>query len=142
MIIHTATDVQSINKCFDVMLALRHYLKKETFSDLITGMMSRGYHLIFIEEGGKAVCASGFRYTEHLAWGKAIYIDDLSTMPEARSKGYASALLDHIFQLAKEKNCDQVHLDSGCNEARYEAHRLYLKKGFNITSHHFAIKVK
>ena len=137
----TATDANSINKCFDVLQALRPQLKKENLYSLISGMMERGYHLIFIEEDGKAVCASGFRFTEHLAWGKAIYVDDLSTLPEARGKGLASALLEYIFQLAKEKKCDQVHLDSGCNETRYEAHRLYLKKGFNITSHHFALKI-
>jgi GNAT superfamily N-acetyltransferase len=138
MNIHTATDKISIEKCFDVMQALRPKLHKDTFYDLITGMMSRGYNLIYIEENGKVVCASGYRFAEHLHWGKAIYIDDLSTLPIARGKGYASLLLDYIFNIAKEKNINQVHLDSGCNDSRYDAHRLYLKKGFNITSHHFA----
>jgi len=142
MKIHTATDRNSIEKCFEVMQALRPKLSKEGFYEIIDGMISRGYRLIYIEENGKAVCAAGFRHTELLAWGKAIYIDDLSTLPEARGKGHASALLDYIFNLARENNYDQVHLDSGCNEARYDAHRLYLKKGFNITSHHFAWKVE
>jgi GNAT superfamily N-acetyltransferase len=142
MKIHTATDQNSIEKCFDVMQALRPKLSRESFYELIKGMMSRGYNLIYIEENGRAICASGYRFTEHLHWGKAIYIDDLTTLPEARGKGLASALLDHIFNIAKEKNINQVHLDSGCNESRYDAHRLYLKKGFNITSHHFAIDVK
>jgi GNAT superfamily N-acetyltransferase len=142
MKINIANDTDSISKCFEVMLALRPHLKKETFADTILGMISRGYNLIYIEENGKAVCASGFRFTEHLAWGKPVYIDDLSTLPEARGKGYASALLDYIFQLAKEEGYDQVHLDSGCNESRYEAHRLYLNKGFNITSHHFRKKLE
>ncbi len=142
MKIHIANDKISIEKCFDVIQALRPKLKKDTFYELINGMMSRGYNLIYIEENGKAVCASGFRFTEHLLWGKAIYIDDLSSLPESRGKGYASLLLDYIFNLAKEKNCNQVHLDSGCNDRRYDAHRLYLKKGFNITSHHFAFVVK
>ncbi len=142
MKIHLANDKNSIEKCFEVMQALRPKLNKDTFYNLIDGMITRGYNLIYIEENGKAVCASGFRFTEHLAWGKAIYVDDLSTLPEARGKGYASELLNYIFNLAKEKNCDQVHLDSGCNDSRYDAHRLYLKKGFNITSHHFAWKVE
>jgi GNAT superfamily N-acetyltransferase len=142
MKIQSATDETSIDKCFEVMHALRPHLTKETFAKLILDMIKNGYHLLYIEEDGKAVCALGFRYAELLAWGKAIYIDDLSTLPQARGKGYASALLDYIFQLAKEKNCDQVHLDSGCFEARYNAHRLYLNKGFNITSHHFAKKMK
>jgi GNAT superfamily N-acetyltransferase len=142
MKIYTANDKNSIEKCFQVMHTLRPKLNSESFYEVIKDMMSRGYYLIYTEENGHAVCAAGFRFTEHLAWGKTIYIDDLSTLPEARSKGHASALIDYIFQLAKEKNYDQVHLDSGCNEARYDAHRLYLKKGFNITSHHFAWQVK
>jgi GNAT superfamily N-acetyltransferase len=142
MKITTATDSASIKKCFEVMQALRPHLREETFEPTIRSMMSRGYHLIYIEEGGKAISAAGFRFTEHLAWGKPVYIDDLSTLPEARGRGHASALLDYIFALATEKGYDQVHLDSGCNDSRYDAHRLYLGKGFNITSHHFAIKLK
>jgi GNAT superfamily N-acetyltransferase len=141
MKVQIAKDPESILKCFEVMHVLRPHLKKETFVKLMEDMMSRGYNLIFIEENSKAVCASGYRYSEHLAWGKPIYIDDLSTLPEARGKGYANILLDHIIQQAKEKGYDQIHLDSGCTESRYDAHRLYLKKGFNITSHHFALKL-
>lgn len=141
MNIQTATTKESIEKCFDVMHALRPALRKETFAKIILSMMKNGYNLIYIEENGKAVCASGYRFTELLAWGKAIYIDDLSTIPEFRGNGYGSAMIEKILEVAKENACGQVHLDSGCNETRYDAHRLYLKKKFNITSHHFAIKV-
>jgi len=139
--IKIASGEPDITKCFDVMHELRPRLTKETITPVIKGFMSRGYHLIYIEEDGKAVCASGYRFTEHLHWGKAIYIDDLSTLPSARGKGYASQLLQYIFEEAKKNNCDEVHLDSGCGEHRFHAHRLYLKTGFNITSFHFAYKV-
>ena len=128
-------------KCFDVMNELRQHLASETFVSMLNGFMKRGYHLIYIEENGKAVCASGYRFTEHLLWGKAIYIDDLTTLSEARGKGYATQLLHHIFELAKQHQCDEVHLDSGCGANRYDAHRLYLNVGFHITSHHFAYKI-
>jgi GNAT superfamily N-acetyltransferase len=127
--------------CRDVMSALRSQLNDENIVPIITGMMDRGYHLIYIKENGKAVCASGYRFTEHLAWGKAIYIDDLSTLPTARRQGYARILLDFICEQARAHNCREVHLDSGCVPARYAAHRLYLRYGFNITSHHFALKL-
>jgi GNAT superfamily N-acetyltransferase len=123
------------------MHELRPHLTKENIVEIIPGMISRGYHLIYIEENGKAVCASGYRFTEHLHWGKAIYIDDLSTLPEGRKKGYARQLLDYIANAARENNCREVHLDSGCIPSRYDAHRLYIRYGFNITSHHFALKV-
>ncbi len=132
---------EEILRCTAVMHALRPQLNAENIVPIISGMIDRGYHLICIEEQGKAVCAAGYRFTEHLAWGKAIYIDDLSTLPEARLKGYARELLDYICEQARRHQCREVHLDSGCVPARYDAHRLYLRYGFNITSHHFALKV-
>lgn len=138
MNIQSASTDESIEKCFLVMKELRPHLEKDTFVALIKDMATRGYKLIFIEENGIAVAASGYRFAEHLHWGKSIYIDDLSSLPEARGKGYASALLDHISIVARNNGCAQVHLDSGCNPARYDAHRLYLKHGYNITSFHFA----
>lgn len=136
--IQEAKTASQIQKCFAVMQELRPYLEESTFVERITRMNGFGYRLIYIENNeGIAVAASGFRFTELLHWGKAIYIDDLSTMKSERTKGLASQLLDHIHVLAKENNCGQVHLDSGCNADRYNAHRLYLNKGYNITSHHF-----
>jgi GNAT superfamily N-acetyltransferase len=71
--------------------------------------------------------------------GKTLYIDDLSTLPEGRGKGYASALLDYVIAEARTLGCTCVTLDSGHNPARYDAHRLYLSKRFNIVSHHFRL---
>jgi GNAT superfamily N-acetyltransferase len=140
--IKIAKDNASIQKCYEAMHALRPNLKKETIEEIISGMMNRGYHLIFIEEDNKAAAACGYRFTEHLAWGKVIYIDDLTTHPDYRRKGYAKILLDFVYAEAKRSGCDQLHLDSGCVPQRYDAHRLYLKYGFNITSHHFAMNIK
>ena len=139
--IKAARTAEDILKCTEDMSVLRPHLNIENIVPIIEGMMTRGYNLIYIEENGKAVCASGYRYTEHLHWGKAIYVDDLSTLPEARKKGYARKLLDYIVAEAKANHCREVHLDSGCVPTRYDAHRMYLKYGFNITSHHFAYKI-
>ncbi len=139
--VKVAKTEEDILRCTEVMQTLRPQLNKENILPIITGMISRGYILIYTEDNGKVAAASGYRFTEHLAWGKAIYVDDLSTLPVERKKGYARTLLDYIMNEAKVHGCHEVHLDSGCIPARYEAHRLYLKYGFNITSHHFAIKI-
>ncbi len=141
MQIQIADTDEKVQKCFEVLKELRPWLNEENYFSTLKGFISRGYHLIYIEEENKTVSASGYRYTEHLHWGKAIYIDDLSTLPCARNKGYARLLLDFIVREARKNNCAQVHLDSGTNPQRYEAHRLYLRYGFNITSHHFALDV-
>jgi GNAT superfamily N-acetyltransferase len=139
--IKTAVSESDLLKCFEVMCELRPTLTSENFLPTLNGFISRGYHLLFIEENNKAVCASGYRFTEHLYWGKAIYIDDLSTLPGNRGKGYAGEILKYIIEIARSNQCNEVHLDSGCGAHRYDAHRLYLKTGFNITSFHFAYKV-
>jgi len=142
-IIQEANTSSQIQKCFQVMKELRPYLEEETITDQNISNNSFGYKLIYIaNDAGLPVAAAGFRFTELLHWGKAIYIDDLSTLQSERSKGFGSQLLDYIHDLAKQNDCAQVHLDSGCNPHRYDAHRLYLNKGYNITSHHFVFIVK
>ena len=122
------------------MHVLRPHLQHETFIPKILDMQKRGYHLIYIEENRKAAAASGYRYTEHLLWGKVLYIDDLVTHPDHRKKGFSHLLLDYICNEAKHHDCDAVHLDSG--PSRFDAHKLYHRYGFNITSHHFALQLK
>ena len=87
----------------------------------------------------QAPAAIGYRIMNLLYSGKTLYIDDLSTLPEGRAKGYAGALLDFVIDEARKAGCSCVTLDSGHSPARYDAHRLYLKKRFNIVSHHFRL---
>jgi len=125
-----------ILKCWDVMRALRPHLDKTKFLSTVTEMISEGYTLAFIEEDGIAVAAIGFRYLQLLYNGKQYYIDDIATLPNYRGKGYAGKLLDFVEGKAKEKGFAVITLDSGYQ--RYDAHRLYLNKGFTINCHHFS----
>ncbi|MDJ1502555.1 GNAT family N-acetyltransferase [Xanthocytophaga agilis] len=124
-------------KCWEVIHALRPHLTIEEYLALLTKMTQSGYSLIFIEDGDKAAAALGFRYMTMFYAGNIIYIDDLTTLPESRGKGYASTLLDYIIEKAKNEGLNGVHLDSG--HQRFDAHRLYLNKGFRITCHHFQL---
>lgn len=99
-----------------------------------------GYRLLgaFEDGGAEAVAVAGFRVVHHLAWGRALYVDDLSTLPAARGRGHAGALLDRLVEEARSLGCEELHLDSGVGEARWTAHRLYMNHGLTIVSHHFA----
>jgi GNAT superfamily N-acetyltransferase len=99
-----------------------------------------GYRLLgsFDEGGTEAVAVAGFRLVHHLAWGRALYVDDLSTLPAARGRGHAGALLDRLTEEARSLGCGELHLDSGVGEPRWTAHRLYMNHGLTIVSHHFA----
>src|SRR5689334_12384432 len=126
--VRVAETDSDILSCWEVLHELRPLLKKETFLDEVHKTLADNRRLIFIEENGKAVSASVFEWGYNLFRGKYIYIDDLSSLPEARGKGYASQLLDWILKYAEENNFDQVHLDSGVNAGRFDAHRLYHNK--------------
>ncbi|HVX51493.1 MAG TPA: GNAT family N-acetyltransferase [Chitinophagaceae bacterium] len=135
MLVQIAKTEADILKCWEVLSVLRPHLKKETFVATVQEMMHEGYVLVFIEEGGKAVSAAGYRYLQYLYIGKHYYIDDLSTLEEARGKGYGGMLLDYVSREAKKNNLAAVTLDSGYT--RNTAHRLYLNKGFKLAAHHF-----
>lgn len=97
----------------------------------------QGYRLVgaFLPRIDDAVAVAGFRLVENLAWGRAMYVDDLITHPDHRGAGHAGALLDWVDDEATRLECDAVHLDSG--HGRHDAHRLYLDHRFTMTSHHF-----
>ena len=135
MQIQLAQSDADILKCWPVLYVLRPHLKESTFLPTVRAMMAEGYRLAFIEEEGTAASAVGFRYQQKLYDGKQFYIDDLSTLDEHRGKGYAGLLLDYVAGCARELGYGCITLDSG--PARHDAHRLYLNKGFKISSYHF-----
>lgn len=122
------------------MLELRPQVGEiESFIARVTRQFTQGYRLIgaFDGEVSHAVSVAGFRIEEKLAWGRHVYIDDLSTLPEGRGRGGATALLRWIDALAEAEGITEVHLDSGVQPERQAAHALYFREGHRISSYHF-----
>jgi len=138
-IIPIETDEQ-IRACFPALLALRPHLSADTLVERIRRQFAQGYRLTAVEDGGAIPALAGWRMLEFLAWGSVLYIDDLSTLPEARRHGYGGMLLDWLTEHARASGCDGVHLDTGYH--RHAAHRLYLAKGFVFDCHHCALPLK
>ena len=137
--IKNALDEETILACFTLVKELRPHLSQKCFIEQIERQRQYGYQILFIEEYTQIVSFMGYRIQEYLAWGKIFYIDDLVTKSDSQKQGYGSKLIDCAIEIAKSNNCNQVHLDSGYN--RNSAHRLYLKKGFILSSHHFSMKL-
>jgi GNAT superfamily N-acetyltransferase len=99
-----------------------------------------GYRLVGAFEEGTphAVAAAGFRTGENLPWGRHLYVDDLSTLPAARGRGNAGAVLAWLDAEAARLGCEELHLDSGVQLERRDAHSLYLGSGYAINAHHFS----
>lgn len=129
------------HQAFEVMRELRPGLvSREDFVKQVDHRQRpSGYRLVASvpEEAAPAVAVAGFRLGDNLAWGRHIYIDDLSTVPAARQQGHARDLLEWLHIEAERLGCREVHLDSGVGTNRTAAHRLYFNCGYRISSHHF-----
>jgi GNAT superfamily N-acetyltransferase len=125
------------------MLELRPQIGSEAeFTTRVNEVQRReGYRLAgcFVDGEEQAAAAAGFREAHFLAWGHALYVDDLSTRAAFRRRGLSGALMDWLLAEARRLGCGQLHLDSGVGRDREEAHRLYLNKRLRISAHHFQV---
>jgi len=139
MRIALAEEDQEIESCYAVMAELRPHVQPREFLARVKRQFEiAGYRLAYLaDEEVKAV--AGFRISECLAWGKFLYVDDLVSKSDDRSKGFGGALFDWLVEYAKQEKCDQFHLDSGVQ--RFAAHRFYLHKRMIIEAHHFGLKL-
>jgi len=131
---------EAIQRCFPAMHVLRPHLVAGEFVARVRRQQQQGYRLAFLHDQGAVKSVAGFRVQEHLAWGKVLYIDDFVTLPDALRKGYGGRLMEWLIDRARAATCDAVHLDTGYH--RHDAHRLYLRYGFELSSHHMALKLR
>lgn len=138
--IKKANTPHEIASCWEALFLLRPMLNENEFVAQIQEMQKEGYSLLYIEENGIVVSIAGYRIFSMLYCGKMLYIDDLSTLVTCRGKGYASILLNHLCETAKQENCKTIHLDSG--HLRTTAHKLYFKENFVINAFHFSKSIQ
>jgi GNAT superfamily N-acetyltransferase len=127
------------------MLHLRPQLGDvDGFTGRADALRAGGYRLVasFEPDVEAAAAVAGFKTGDMLAWGRHLYVDDLSTDPAFRGRGHADALLAWLLAEARRLGCGELHLDSGVGPEREAAHRFYFNHGLRITSYHFATPVR
>jgi len=134
-----ADTAEQVGRCSSVMRELRPHIKAIDFAARVLQQQEEGYQLVFLELDGVVRSVAGFRIFNLLFSGRTLYIDDLVTHDSDRSRGFGAALFDWLVEYAKEQACQHLTLDSGVQ--RFAAHRFYLKRGMDITSHHFDLKL-
>ena len=130
-----------LRRCFPVIQQLRpHFEQEETFVTQARRQMTKEqWRLAYVEESGEIVALAGFRLLECLATGKTLYVDDLVTREDRRSKGHGEILMRWLEERARKAGCQTFSLDSGTH--RTSAHRFYFRMGMVIPSFHFAKKL-
>lgn len=134
-----ATTPEQIARCSSVMRELRPRIKAIDFAARVLQQQKEGYQLAYLELDRAVRSVAGFRIFNLLFSGRTLYIDDLVTHESDRSRGFGAALFDWLVEHAKKDGCDHLTLDSGVQ--RFAAHRFYLNRGMDISSHHFQLKL-
>jgi GNAT superfamily N-acetyltransferase len=139
--IQVAESDPAILACYPLIAELRpHLTDPVAFLEQVRRQQAQGYRLVWIESQGIMRALAGWRLSEHLAWGRILYVDDLVTRAEDQGRGWASQLFDWLVAEAARAGCANLHLDSGVQ--RFPAHRFYLHKGMNLTCHHFEMRIQ
>ncbi len=135
MEIRLAKSDEEIAACFPIMHELRLSVAEGDFVSRVRRQEASGYKLAYVLDRGEPVAVAGYRIGENLAWGRFLYVDDLVTRADHRSRGHGASLLSWLMTQATEVGCQQVHLDSGVQ--RTDAHRFYEREGMERASVHF-----
>lgn len=97
-------------------------------------------HLLVIEEDGKCVSSVQMAIIESLTHNVRPFavIENVVTHTSYRNKGYASALLEKATEIAKERGCYKIFLETGSN--RESTLNYYRNNGFAIDEKHSCLK--
>jgi GNAT superfamily N-acetyltransferase len=140
MIIALAQSAEEIARCFPVMLQLRPHLVEADFAARVRRMQREGFHLAFLDDAGAVRAVAGYRFYDKLHSGRNLYVDDLVTDSDDRSRGYGGKLLAWLTDEARANGCVQLELDSGVQ--RCDAHRFYFRERMHVSAYHFVIPIK
>ncbi|KMM38470.1 GNAT family N-acetyltransferase [Guptibacillus hwajinpoensis] len=116
-----------IIEAFPVMKQLRAHLDEDTYLDLVLEAKEIDrYKMFALINGEEIVAVTGFKPMTTLYYGRFVWVCDLVTNDNERSKGYGEKLLTYVHNWAKENKYESVALSSGLQ--RKDAHRFYENK--------------
>lgn len=124
-----------------VMSQLRSHLTEDQYVAQVAVQQAQdNYKVVALFEGETIRAVAGFRLATGLALGHYLYVDDLVSDADVRSRGFGSTLLAWMADHGRQHGCTSLHLDSGVQ--RHEAHRFYLRERMDIVFYHFRMALR
>ena len=80
-----STDAE-LDACFSAFQVLRPHLTQDAFVPQVRRQQAQSYQIVALRQDGVVKSAAGYRLAEFLAWGKVLYIDDLTTLEEHEAR--------------------------------------------------------
>ncbi|EJN08786.1 GNAT family N-acetyltransferase [Herbaspirillum sp. YR522] len=123
-----ADDEEQRRACYAVMRELRPHLGSQAeFLARIARAADESYRILGAWERGQVVALAGYRFQENLVYGRFLYVGDLVSATQARSRGWGERLLAALSAVAAEAGCARLVLDTGLGNAL--AQRFYFRQG-------------
>ena len=106
---------------------MRTHLNEKEYLELVYESEAKErYQLIGLRDDGVLQAVIGFKPMITLYYGRSLWVSDLVTDKEARSKGYGEQLLSYVEQWGKDHHYKSIALSSGLQRTR--AHQFYEEK--------------
>ena len=121
------------------MQQLRNHLDRTQFLPIVRRQQTQGYQLVYLEDEGSIRAVASFRRIDNLAFGRVLYIDDLVTDTQVRSKGYGSQLLTWLRARARADGCSSVQLNTGVQ--RKDTQQFYDREGMRLSAYRYEVAV-
>jgi GNAT superfamily N-acetyltransferase len=118
-----------------VLRELRPHLDESSLAAVYAEGHPQGLRFLVAYDGERCVGVAGWRILALTFAIRKLYVDDLVTTADGRSKGVGHALLAELEARARAAGCTVIDLDSGVQ--RHDAHRFYFREQMHISSHHF-----
>lgn len=141
-VLSTSVDLREIESeaeialAFPVMRELRpHLADAAEMVARVKRQRQEGYRLLGAFRGGAPIGLAGYRMHENLIHGKLLYVDDLVVTAAERRNKIGARLLDAAMEIAKERNCRVLSLDTGLDNMF--AQRFYFRWGLLASGLHF-----
>ena len=131
--------LKELDVVYEVLVQLRPALSFKEFDDLVYDMREMNYKMIGLFERGKLITYAGVAVQTNFYHKRHLYVFDLVTDKEYRSKNYGYEMLDYLEVYAKTAMCENIVLSSGLQ--RESAHKFYEKNGFSKKSFVFLKEV-
>ena len=110
------------------------------YVEQISAILADGARMAVVVEGEAVVCVALWRIIRNTSSGLRLYVDDLVSDEQRRSKGAGRLLLAWLEAQGRAHGCSVLALDSGVQRQR--AHRFYFREGMSITSFCFKKELK
>lgn len=120
-----------------VLQQLRLHLTEQLLDEVLAEGAPQGLRFLGAFRHDECLGVAGWRIVANTSSGRKLYVDDLVTAQDARSRGTGALLLGELAARAREAGCHVLDLDSGVQ--RHEAHRFYLRERMVINAHHFSL---